>query len=75
MVFNFAFEVAKLFLVGWEGVATKEDGKEVPLEFSLEAIERISDLVIAGFGVDIMFPYTSAVQGGGIGVAGDAIPN
>ncbi|KKN47793.1 hypothetical protein LCGC14_0659140 [marine sediment metagenome] len=71
----FIYESAVLFLVGWEGVATEEDGKEKPLEFTATNTGYIPESVMMGFSNEVMIPYISGVTNSGTGARSNAVPN
>ena len=70
----FIYRAARLFLVGWEGVATEMDGTEKPLEFSEANTEYIPVTVMMGFANDIIIPYLAKVNNKGTG-ADAPVPN
>ena len=70
----FVYRAARLFLVGWEGVATEMDGTEKPLEFTEANTEYIPVEVMMGFANDIIIPYLAKVNNKGTG-ADTPVPN
>jgi len=70
----FVYRAARLFLVGWEGVATEMDGTEKPLEFTEANTEYIPIEVMMGFANDIIIPYLAKVNNKGTG-ADTPVPN
>jgi hypothetical protein len=70
----FVYRAAKIFLVGWDGVATESDGKEKPLEFTENNTEYIPAAVMMGFANDIIIPYLAKVNSKGTG-ADRPVPN